>query len=202
MFEILFAVAAAYFLSRSDGSRLIASCFCGMLPLCLALIEAKEHKGNEKKEGILSLWTIFGVLFVVDFVSAMVSVRNTVTARDMERLLVDSMSLLCTGVPSAHALLFWLNLLPKPEHLAIEQCSALLFYLMLFSGFNHKLLFVGFHLAMAIMFLTLAPQGQTILSTCIAVMLAFRMEELFWCESLQSFCTPASDSPLISSCSN
>jgi hypothetical protein len=183
MFEVLFSVVAAYFVSRSDGSRLIASCLCALQPLCLALIEAKEYTRSENKEGILSLWTIFGVLFVFDFVSAMVCVRNNVTARDLESLLVDSMSLLCTGVTSAHAFLFWLYLLPKPEPLAIEQCSALLFYLMLLSGVNHIILFLGFNLAMVTMFLTFA-HGQTVFCTCFAVMLAFRVEELFWCEPL------------------
>jgi hypothetical protein len=183
MFEILLTIVAALFVSRSDGSRLIASCFCGLLPLCLSLIEAKENKRIENKEGILSLWTIFGLLFVLNFISAMVCVRNSVTARDLESLLVDSMSLLCTGVTSAHALLYWLYQLPKTESLAIEQCSALLFYLMLLSGVNQNTLCLGFQLAMISMSLTLA-QGQAVFCNSIAVMLAFRMEELFWCEPL------------------
>jgi len=179
MLKVFLSAAAAYFVSRSDGSRLIASCFCGLLPLWLVLVEAKEYTRLESKEGILSLWTMFGVLFVLDFVSAMVCVRNNVTARDLECLLVDSMSLLCTGVTSAHTFLFWLNQPPKSETLAIEQCSALLFYLMLLSGLDTNLLFLGFHLAMVTMFLTLA-HGQTVVCTYIAVMLAFRLEELFW----------------------
>ena len=192
MFKVVLSVAAAYFVSSSDGSRLIASCFCGFLPLWLALVEAKEYTRIESKEGILSLWTMFGVLFVLDFVSAMVCVRNNVTARDLECLLVDSMSLLCTGATSAHTFLFWLGHqnLPKLEPLAIEQCSALLFYLMLLSGINEYLLFLGFHMAMVTMFLTLA-HGQTVVCTYIAVLLAFRLEELFWCEPLH-IATPSS----------
>ncbi len=188
MLEVFFAVAAAFFVSSSDGSRLIASCFCGLMPLILALIEAKGDPKNENKEGILSLWTIFSVLFVLDFVSAMVCVRINVTARDLESLLVDSMSLLCTGVTSAHAVLYWLYLSPKPGHVAIEQCSALLFYLMLLCGVEPTELLFAFHLAMCPMMLT--TQGHTVFCTYIAVLLAYRMEELFWCDPPHPKCIP------------
>ena len=183
-FGVLTSAAAAYFVSSSDGSRFLACSLCAIHPMSVAVDLLQRDKTEaEDVEGALKLvWIVFGLSFVINFIAAMVCVRNNVSIRDLEHLLQDSMSLLCTGVTSALALLNKQN----RETIIVEQSLALLFYIMLASGFNLSLCLSVLTLVSVIILgnlqaFTLLGAGKLLAVTCISIILAVRLEEIFWC---------------------
>jgi hypothetical protein len=183
--EVLISSTTAYFISKDDGARHLASLFCAINPMWIALDKSMKSLTPEEERdfGIKSLWAAFGISFVVNFIASMISVRNTVTMDDLEKLLIDTMSLLCTGAASGYTFLMWDStdaeqLFEFRRMISLEQSIALLSYFVMALGCSELGVFVALSFTLAIS-LFVFGNFHAMIGISISILLAVRLEETF-----------------------
>lgn len=190
MINLISSAITAYLISKGDGARSLASCFCALNPLWIAMDKSLNYTqtAGALDSRVISLWLAFGVSFVLTFISSMMSVRNTVTEQDLENLLVDTLSLLCTGAASGFSFLIWSHsLVDLKQTVFLEQIVACISYCILSSGLDGLNLYLASSVTVVVSLFAFS-NFQSIIGIYSSILLAFRLEEVFWSEiSFQNF---------------
>ena len=182
MLDVIALAAVAFCISSwSDGSRLIVASFCALQPCCVAVSALVRAEPFDKTHGIYALWSSFAVSLVLTFVQAMMSVRNSVTVHDLECLLTESMSLLCTGATASHACLLLLqSRSARLEYLLIALWCAVSIRLLAILGYGTLRCFLAAHfLVECYVVIVSGEEWLAPIFIPLSILLALRVDEIF-----------------------